>query len=104
MVSTEVKMLTGKDRNACILALAMGLGVGLGKATADCGSPTSGDCYVAHPGTSCNNFECCQSVCAIDFFCCASAWDSVCAGLAQTTCGPKVHNQTSGGQFFHIQD
>ena len=51
-----------------------------------CGDPSSGNCYVAHSGTGCDNSTCCGAVCAVDPFCCETSWDSICAGEAADLC------------------
>jgi hypothetical protein len=50
--------------------------------------PSANDCCVPSPdGTpGCNDPTCCEAVCAIDPFCCATAWDSICAGEAAQLC------------------
>jgi hypothetical protein len=50
-----------------------------------CGGP--GDCCVDHGAPGCSDVACCQLVCAIDPFCCETAWDSICAGEADSLCG-----------------
>lgn len=55
----------------------------------DC--PGVGDCCVSHSTPGCNDFSCCNEVCAQDPFCCTSDWDSFCVGDANelcTICGP----------------
>ncbi len=51
-----------------------------------CGSPTAGACIEAHPLPACADAECCSAVCAIDSFCCDSAWDATCVKEADATC------------------
>ncbi|MFO0828388.1 MAG: hypothetical protein U0572_09575, partial [Phycisphaerales bacterium] len=66
-----------------------------GEAASSCGSLcsgggftcTGGDCCTASGGIGCNNTDCCNTVCSFDSFCCAIAWDSVCAGEAASSCG-----------------
>lgn len=50
------------------------------------GCPGQEDCCVAHGTPGCNDFECCQAVCAIDQFCCQVAWDGICANAALQLC------------------
>ncbi|HMN95393.1 MAG TPA: hypothetical protein PKC43_04180 [Phycisphaerales bacterium] len=50
--------------------------------------PGDGCCTAAHAGPGCDDESCCGAVCAIDPFCCASAWDAACAALARTICCP----------------
>ena len=52
-----------------------------------CGHPCAGDCCEAHDTPNCNDGECCTTVCAIDPFCCATAWDATCVAEAETLCG-----------------
>ena len=40
------------------------------------------NCCDPHGGLGCDNEVCEGLVCAIDPFCCSSAWDSICAGEA----------------------
>jgi hypothetical protein len=37
-------------------------------------------------GTGCNS-QCAQQVCAVDGFCCSTAWDAVCVGEVSSVCG-----------------
>lgn len=48
--------------------------------------PDEGDCGAAHPGPGCEDFLCCQFVCAIDPTCCNTEWDASCAQLALEGC------------------
>jgi hypothetical protein len=38
-------------------------------------------------GPGCSNVDCCEIVCAIDAFCCNTAWDSLCTIQAAELCG-----------------
>ena len=61
-----------------------------------CGDDTNGGCNVAVVGDStccvangglgCDDPECEAAVCAADSFCCAVAWDGICAGAALSLC------------------
>jgi hypothetical protein len=51
-----------------------------------CGGPGSGDCCVASSTPYCEDSDCCSTVCAIDPYCCDTAWDSICASEAQDMC------------------
>ncbi len=53
-----------------------------------CGPGNPNSCYAATPNntTGCSNPSCCNSVCAADAFCCATAWDSLCAEQAVELC------------------
>jgi len=45
-------------------------------------------CAVGSPG--CTDEDCCNTVCAVDFFCCLSFWDAICVSEAIQLCGaPK---------------
>ncbi len=52
-----------------------------------CGPPNPQSCFVANPGPGCNDAGCCGLVCAVDPFCCATAWDGICAMEALDICG-----------------
>lgn len=51
------------------------------------GSGTCGNCCVSHAGPGCEVPACEAAVCAIDPFCCSTAWDSICANEAASLCG-----------------
>lgn len=51
-----------------------------------CGDPNSGDCNEANDLPACNDEACCTSVCELDPSCCSTAWDLICAALANTIC------------------
>jgi hypothetical protein len=53
--------------------------------------PGDGDCCSANGGLGCNDQTCCETVCAIDPFCCQTAWDSICASEAFANC-PDICN------------
>jgi hypothetical protein len=53
-----------------------------------CGAPQSGPCGQPHPSPFCDDAECCDTVCAVDPFCCIDAWDASCVKLAIQTCHP----------------
>jgi hypothetical protein len=65
-----------------------------------CGSTSAGDCCVAGSGPYCNDADCCNAVCAVDSFCCAVAWDGICAQEAAIIClelcGPDCDLTCSG--------
>lgn len=52
-----------------------------------CGDPTAGSCFSANGTPGCDDVECCEPICAADPYCCDTAWDSICAGAANTNCG-----------------
>jgi hypothetical protein len=53
-----------------------------------CGNPRAGNCCHQNETPYCNDRVCCESVCAIDQFCCEVRWDSVCGQAATEVCGP----------------
>ncbi len=62
-------------------------GISLIAAYAGTGCPgAGGDCCAAHPTPGCADVGCCQSVCALDPFCCDFQWDQVCAEEAAASC------------------
>jgi hypothetical protein len=79
--------------------IIVGLGVGIlcvgGSAGAQ-SCPGSGDCCSANGTAGCSETSCCDSVCAVDPFCCLSAWDANCASLATSLC-PSCSTQTCPG-------
>jgi len=62
----------------------------------DCGNFYAGDCCGATNTPFCNNESCCETVCAIDSFCCDMTWDQLCADIASDECpsctGPSNDN------------
>ncbi|MFQ5461549.1 MAG: hypothetical protein ACE5E5_02875 [Phycisphaerae bacterium] len=59
----------------------------------NCGSGSvcataTGDCCQDLGTPGCGDSACCLAVCAVDPFCCGTAWDTVCAGEAVTVCDP----------------
>jgi hypothetical protein len=60
-----------------------------------CGDDTNGGCNTvadstccfANGGIGCDDPDCQATVCAADSFCCAVAWDTICAGEAASLCG-----------------
>ena len=55
--------------------------------TAEGGCPGSGDCCSIHSGSGCDDFNCCEEVCAFDEFCCFLDWTDDCVSLAEDHCG-----------------
>lgn len=50
-----------------------------------CGDPADNAC--TEPGDpGCSDFDCCNTVCVIDPFCCGTAWDAVCVSQAAANC------------------
>jgi len=46
----------------------------------------SGSCFLVHANPGCQDVACCETVCAIDAFCCSTDWDQECANAAATQC------------------
>ncbi len=86
------------DPACCILewdAICVKLAVGLclGGGCEDCGGVGCQDCFVASGDPFANDLcngepcvGCCSLVCAIDPYCCATAWDGLCVGEAEDFC------------------
>ncbi len=51
------------------------------------GTGGASNCCTNWGGLGCDDAACQSAVCAADSFCCAVAWDSICAGEAATLCG-----------------
>ena len=49
--------------------------------------PGDGSCCEPNGSPGCDDADCCNIVCAADPFCCATEWDSICAGEAEDLCG-----------------
>ena len=60
----------------------------------NCGDPDAGACDVANGTPGCEDLECCTDVCAVDPYCCDTAWDGICADESTTICydGPTPEN------------
>ena len=60
----------------------------------NCGDPAAGACDVANGTPGCDDLECCTDVCAVDPYCCETAWDGICADESTTICydGPTPEN------------
>ena len=69
-----------------------------------CGGPTAGSCYVANDSPACNDGACCDTVCAIDPFCCDTVWDAQCIGLAVDVCAPCTVMPDDGMTFEDEED
>ncbi len=52
----------------------------------ECGR-LAGSCCVARAVGGCNDVECCEAVCILDFACCDLAWDAICVIYAVDSCG-----------------
>jgi hypothetical protein len=48
--------------------------------------PGPGDCCADNGTPACDDFDCCELVCAQDGFCCSTSWDQNCADLALNVC------------------
>jgi len=48
--------------------------------------PAPGSCFAPHGTGGCEDGACCEAVCAIDSFCCESAWDDICSNTAFCVC------------------
>lgn len=81
-VCTSDPLCCSQGWDAECVTLANALCTGL------CGAQASGDCAVPHPNPSCNRRSCCETVCAIDPFCCDVSWDFTCALYASLQCPP----------------
>lgn len=51
-----------------------------------CGYPEDGSCFLSNGSPGCNDLQCCEVVCAMDLYCCATEWDETCVDLAMTGC------------------
>ncbi len=51
-----------------------------------CASAINGSCFEAHGTAGCVDETCCNTVCAIDPFCCENFWDGACVTLANIEC------------------
>jgi subtilisin-like proprotein convertase family protein len=51
-----------------------------------CGPPNTNDCCAANGTPGCSDLACCETVCAIDPFCCDTSWDGICQGEAFSLC------------------
>ncbi|MBL9118332.1 MAG: hypothetical protein JNL80_00275 [Phycisphaerae bacterium] len=49
-------------------------------------SVSANDCCIAGVGPGCSDSECCNAVCAVDFFCCSVEWDGNCASESAAIC------------------
>ncbi|MGB0714287.1 MAG: hypothetical protein ACPGXK_00300 [Phycisphaerae bacterium] len=67
-----------------------------GGAIAGACGPGTGDCCTNNGSIGCEDFDCCETVCAIDDWCCTVAWDTDCASLAVTNCDASVCGGNAG--------
>lgn len=54
-----------------------------------CGPPNPNSCCVGTTSPGCEDGSCCALVCAVDPFCCQTAWDAICANEARSIC-PEI--------------
>jgi hypothetical protein len=52
----------------------------------NCGSFGAGPCHLSNGSPGCYEDACCAVVCALDDYCCDTAWDGLCAEEARATC------------------
>ncbi|MBL9119264.1 MAG: DVUA0089 family protein [Phycisphaerae bacterium] len=72
-----------------------------------CGFSGAGACDEAHPDVGCNDVDCCDTVCAVDPFCCESTWDSLCATEAIDHCrlvAPPSNDECGTAQRIGLGD
>ncbi len=50
-----------------------------------CGGVSTGSCFETH-GPFCNDEDCCNTVCAVDGYCCNVSWDAACVNEATQMC------------------
>ena len=62
-----------------------------------CGE-TGSSCFTPHATPSCNNGQCCASVCAQDSYCCNTAWDALCVSAAEAIC-PNCGDAETGSCY-----
>ena len=60
-------------------------------------SPAGLSCFEPHKSPGCNDVACCESICAVDPFCCESNWDGGCAQAAIETCAEIPANDECAG-------
>jgi hypothetical protein len=59
--------------------------------------PGDGDCCAPHPTVGCSDAHCCESVCAVDPYCCDVEWDFICVDEAAQSCGTCAVGACCGG-------
>jgi hypothetical protein len=62
-----------------------------------CGTSAGNDCCTTSTVPGCNDEICCNIVCTVDPFCCATAWDSLCVGGAEKLCGLECNEAPACG-------
>ncbi len=68
-----------------LAAIAAFFATGAVHAQNGCGTSIE-SCCVSHDSPGCSNPSCCAYICAIDPYCCATTWDSICANEAIANC------------------
>ncbi len=51
-----------------------------------CGDPATGSCFEPHDWPYCDDYDCCNMVCAQEPLCCQEAWGAACVKLAEAIC------------------
>jgi hypothetical protein len=64
--------------------------------TGPCGDPAAGSCYENNGTPGCDNLACCETVCAVDPYCCDVEWDALCVDEAVSLCVPPPANDDCG--------
>ncbi len=77
---------TSMLRGGLTLAATL-LAGGLATAGDPCGDPAAGSCNEANGTPGCADATCCNTVCAVDAFCCDDQWDLSCVDYAVALCG-----------------
>lgn len=61
-----------------------------------CGSFNPNPCNTVSSAPGCSDAACCSTVCALDAFCCGTAWDADCVSLASVVCSAPCSITCSG--------
>lgn len=72
-----------------------------------CGAAASGPCNQPNGSPGCSNEACCETICALDAYCCDFAWDFTCAALASFNCqggGPGTCGDPNAGSCDEPHD
>jgi hypothetical protein len=72
-----------------------------------CGAAASGPCNQPNGSPGCSNEACCETICALDAYCCDFEWDFTCAALASFNCisgGPGTCGDPGTGPCTEPQD
>ncbi len=69
-----------------------------------CGDPAAGSCCESHPTPYCDDEDCCETVCEVDYLCCDEwwYWDGICVAEAEELCGDLCTN--GGPANDHCED